>query len=173
MAETTDLTKFYSHIKQTDLARKHLWTINITEESLKEDMVIYGVSSNWPSKAINPVEVPYLGFTFKVPGVAKFDETWKITVRDSTEFSLRKKLSGWLDKIYSAETGEANYIANAFKDGTLFALKPDLTSGVEIIMEGMFPTNIGTVEYDYTSDGEVVTYDVEFAYQRWYIKGDE
>ena len=170
MAAATDLKKFYSHIKQTDLARKHLWTINISEEGLHDPMVIYAVSSNWPSKAINPVEVPYLGFTFKVPGVAKFDETWKVTVRDSTDFKLRKSLSGWLDKIYNAETGSADYTGSGFKEGTLFALKPDLSKSVEIIMEGMFPTSMGTVDYDYASDGEVVTYDVEFAYQRWKIK---
>lgn len=170
MSDTTDLKKFYSHIKQKDLARKHLWTINITEDDVKEDMILYGVSTSWPSKAINPVEVPYLGFTYKVPGVAKFDETWKVTVRDSADFRLRKKLSGWLDAIYNPETGEADYIGKAFKDGTLFALNPDLSASVEIIMEGMFPTSIGTIDYDYASDGEVITYDVEFAYQRWTIK---
>jgi len=37
-------------------------------------------------------------------------------------------------------------------------------------MDGMFPTSLGTVDYDYSSDGEVITYDVEFAYQRWRIK---
>ena len=171
MAETTDLTKFYSHIKQTDLARKHLWTINIAgEEGVQQDMVIYGVSSNWPSKAINPVEVPYLGFTFKVPGVAKFDETWKVTVRDSTDFALRGALSTWMGNIYSDQNGAADYVGEGFKEATLMALDPSLSASVEIIMEGMFPTSLGTVDFDYASDGEVVTYDVEFAYQRWYIK---
>ena len=170
MSDTTDLKKFYSHIKQKDLARKHLWTINITEDDVKEDMILYGVSTSWPSKAINPVEVPYLGFTYKVPGVAKFDETWKVNVRDSSDFVLRKKISGWIDKIYNSETGAGDYIGQAFKEGTLFALDPALAPKVEIVMEGMFPTSIGTVDFDYGSDGEVVTYDVEFAYQRWYIK---
>ena len=168
MAGDTDLTKFYSHIKSTDLARKHLWTINIPE--IGEDMVIHGVSTNWPSKSINPVEVPYLGFTYKVPGVAKFDETWKVTVRDSTDFALRGALDAWMGNIYNAKTGAADYIGEAFKEGTLFALDPGLTPQAEIVMEGMFPTAIGTVDFDYGSDGEIVTFDVEFAYQRWYIK---
>ena len=167
---TTDLTKFCASIKQKDLARKHLWTINIDSNGVKDDMVLYAVSTAWPAKSINPVEVPYLGFTFKVPGVAKFDDTWKVTVRDSTDFQLRKKLSGWLDKIYNPKTGKADYTGEGFKTGTLMALKPDLSSTVEIVMECMFPTSIGSVEYDYGSDGEVVSYDVEFAYQRWYIK---
>ena len=169
MADTTDLTKFYSHIKSTDLARKHLWTINIPEDT-SGDMVIYGVSTNWPSKSLNPVEVPYLGFTFKIPGVAKFDETWKVNVRDSSDFVLRKAISEWMGKIYNEETGAGDYIGEAFKEGTLMALDPSLKASAEIVMEGMFPTSIGTVDFDYSSDGEVVTYDVEFAYQRWYIK---
>jgi len=169
MAGDIDLTKFYSHIKATDLARKHLWTINIPDAG-KEEMVIYGVSTNWPSKAINAVDLPYLGFTYKIPGVTKFDETWKVNVRDSTYFVLRKKLSGWMDKIYDSETGKADYIGQAFKEVSLLALDPSLAPMVEMVMEGMFPTNIGTVDFDYGSDGEVVTYDVEFAYQRWYIK---
>jgi len=167
MSDTTDLTKFYSHIKQKDLARKHLWTINIDGQ---DELVLYAVSSAWPSKAVNPIEVPYLGFTFKVPGVAKFDETWKVTVRDSNDFSVRKKLSAWLDRLYNPKSGQANYTTEAFKEGTLFALKPDLSKSVEIVMVGMFPTSIGAVDYDYASDGEVITYDVEFAYQRWEVK---
>lgn len=164
------LDKFFSHLKATDLARKNLWIIDIPVTDIK----LYAVSSAWPSKASPHVEVAYLGFTFKAPGVQKFDENWKITVRDTPDFKIRTALSAWQDSIYNPANGQAVYTGDtAYKDLTLIALKPDLSEAVKIRMLGAFPANLTAVEYDFTSAGEVITFDVEFAYQRWDIVGTQ
>jgi hypothetical protein len=164
------LDKFFSHLKATDLARKHLWICDIPVSDIK----LYAVSSNWPGKTINPVEVPYLGFTYKIAGVQKFEESWKITVRDTPDFKIRKYMSKWMDSIYNPVTGQAVYTGDtAFKDLTLIALKPDLSEATKINMIGSFPINLGTVEYDFASPGEVITFDIEWAYQRWDIVGSQ
>jgi hypothetical protein len=159
--------QFWNQAKTTDLARMHLWTVVLPNRTGPE-AEFYCKSATWPSKKIGEIKAPFLGFDYKLPNTAKFDEPWTVRVRSDMGNEIRQRFSEWADSIYDWNSG-IGVTFDELEDAELVLLDTKLERTTKIRMEGMFPTNVGQIQYVYESNDSLVEFDVTFAFQGWNI----
>lgn len=127
-------------------------------------------ATSLPASTINAIEIPYFGRKIKIAGDRTFD-TWAVTVMNDEDFRIRHTMEQWHNQINSlqtnlnqnADSSPSNYKSTALvtqygKDGTELR---------RYKFNGIFPTEISTIDLDWDSTDQVETFSVTFAYD-WY-----
>lgn len=156
---------FYQQIKNTDLARLHLWEVYLPGR-FGEDSRFYIESTNWPEKSLGTIPVPFLGFEYKLPGTTKFSGTWNFNVRADMNYTIRDEFNDWLDEIYNYNTG-ASETFGRMEDASLALLDNKLRKTKEIKMVGCFPVSVGDIQFVQDQGETVVVFPVTLAFQWW------
>lgn len=129
-----------------------------------------------PSSSISAIEVPYFGRKIKVAGDRTF-ESWNITVINDEDFKIRHAMERWHNAINSLsgnlnQTGSSS--PNNYKSQALvkqYAKSDDQRPIREYKFYGIFPTEISTIDLDWSATDQIETFTVTFAYDWHEVTG--
>jgi len=131
-------------------------------------------ATSLPSSTINPIEIPYFGRKIKIAGDRTFD-TWPVTIMNDEDFRIRHTMEQWHNQINSLQT---NLNLNADSSPLNYKSTALVTqygkSGDELRrykFNGIFPTEISTIDLDWDSTDQIETFSVTFAYDWFEIDG--
>lgn len=162
---------FYKVAQTRDFARKFQFRVldvaNKGASVFDEDELVYATTATLPGKTIAAQEVPYNGFTFRVPSTVSYNnsESFNVTFYSDANVTARVKLENWIEETYSDATTTGDGIIHNDSTITLAQLDTKFDVLRTYKLFGVFPVQAGDIEYDMTSTGEIVTFQASFAYQ--------
>jgi hypothetical protein len=127
-------------------------------------------SASLPGSVIEAIAVPYMGRQIKIAGDRTFED-WSITVMLDKTYKLRQDLYDWHEQINATIGNNGPGSVSAYKsDATVQALNIDGSVAGSYKFVGMFPTNVGAVEFSADSNNAISECAVTLAYD-WYEPG--
>tara|TARA_E500000318_G_C3569248_1_gene217106 strand:- start:9746 stop:10324 length:579 start_codon:yes stop_codon:yes gene_type:complete len=162
---------FYKVAQSRDFARKFQFRIldvsNKGASVFDEDELVYATGATIPGKTIGAQEVPYNGFTFRVPGTVSYtnSEAFNITFYCDANTSTRIKMENWVEETFSDSTTTGDGVLHNNSTITLAQLDTQFEVLRTYKLFGVFPVTVGDLEYDMTNTGEILTFQGGFAYQ--------
>ena len=196
MASLKTITQFRSKL-QGGGARPNLFEVNINDfkftEWDNETFQFLCKAAALPSSNIAPVEIPFRGRTLKVAGDRTFD-TWAVTVINDEDFKLRSSFESWMNGISklsdaSGATNPNSYMGNATVNqlgrspegrfGNNNSGDGDASGGGAALeplrtyyFDGIFPTEVSSIDLSYESGDAIEEYTVTFQVQYWIVGSD-
>ena len=161
-------------------ARPSLYKVKINQGtsgvlSLSATETILVKAASMPASNITPLAVNYAGRAYKWQGFRTYD-IWTVTVINDESFSIRNKMMQWMRWISGQMDGErnSNYgpaaLGGSFGwfdgDATVTQLNTDGTEGKSYKMVHLWPTELGEIAVDWSSDA-IQEYTIGFAYDHW------
>ena len=127
-----------------------------------------------PASTVGTIEVPYFGRKIKIAGDRTFAE-WTVTIVNDEDFLIRNSMEEWMQSINS-------HLGNIRKFGaaspSLCKESADVTqfskTGVpirEYKFNGIFPTEVSTIDLDWNSTDAIEEFTVTFQYDYWEVSG--
>ena len=192
MASLKTITQFKSRLAGGG-ARPNLFEVNIDDFKYadnwdNETFQFLCKATAMPASTITPVEIPFRGRVLKVAGDRTFD-TWSVTVINDEDFKLRTSFEQWMNGIskLSDASGPSNpnsYMGNATVNqlgrspegrfGNAGTTGGDASGGGAALeplrtyyMDGIFPTEVSTIDLSYESGDAIEEYTVTFQVQYW------
>ena len=133
-------------------------------------------SASLPASTLQLIEVPYFGRTIKLAGERVFRD-WTITIMNDEDFALRDLFESWSNKINamlsnvqdSAPSNLLDYKVDSIEVLQYGKAGPGNDSGVirSYTFYGMFPTDVGQIQLDWSRGNQIETFDVTLAYDYW------
>lgn len=162
---------FYATAQNQEFARAFQFRVR-SLGPFTEDDLLYVETASLPGKEITNIQVPYMGLDFNVPGTTKYtgSEAWEITFRCDEGTNIRNKMEAWITEIFNDETSTGKYGVPT-EVATFDLLGKNLETLRRYQFIGLYPVNVGALEYDIKDGGEVVTMTATFAYQYWRLIG--
>lgn len=123
-----------------------------------------------PESILGTIQVPYFGRFVKYGGDRQF-QPWQVTIINDEDFAVRNAMEAWSNAINSHITNfrstPFDYKAQAQvtqfgKDGTVLR---------EYTFEGLFPTQISTIDLAWANESQIEEFSVTFEYDLWRISG--
>ena len=128
-------------------------------------------SAQFPASNIGVIEVPYRGRKIKTPGDRVFNE-WSISVLLDKENEMYDAFVGWMDGLNSHSNVEsAGQATNLRQDWTITSLAPDGTDNSEVVMKNCFPTEVGTVDFNWETTDTIAEFAVTMQFDYWTKSG--
>ena len=120
-----------------------------------------------PQSQIEEVPISFRGRILKIAGERSF-EPWSVTVLNDTDFGTRDAMERWMNGIngHTTNVGLVNPV-DYQADLIVEQLDRDGTSIKRYDFRGAFPTNVGEIDLDYDTAGQIEQFIVTFAYQYW------
>jgi len=196
MASLKTITQFKSRLAGGG-ARPNLFEVNINDFKFAQDwdnetFQFLCKATAMPASSITPVEIPFRGRILKVAGDRTFD-TWSVTVINDEDFKLRTAFEQWMNGISklsdaSGATTPNSYMGNASVNqlgrsttrfGNSNSGSDDASGGGTALeplrtyyMDGIFPTEVSTIDLSYESGDAIEEYTVTFQVQYWIAGSD-
>ena len=170
MSKVYSLNKFLHQMKRTGLRLG--FQFQVTVDKL-DDLQFYATATNLPGRTITAADVAYFGLNFKVSTNADWGGgEWTITARLDNNIDMKKKLERWMDEFadLSKNGGGTHKMTN-------YKVRIDLLDNTmkkitdTYVLVGVFPTSMGALSLD-QSAAEILTMDINLAYQYWYRAAD-
>jgi len=127
-----------------------------------------------PASTIGQIEVPYFGRKIKIAGDRTFAE-WTVTVINDEDFLIRNAMEQWMNSINS-HAGNIREFGSA--SPLLYKSNAQITqfskTGVpirEYTFNGMFPTEVSTIEMAWETTDAIEEFTVTFQYDFWEVTG--
>ena len=120
-----------------------------------------------PQSIIEEVPISFRGRILKIAGERSF-EPWSVTVLNDTDFGTRDAMERWMNGIngHTTNVGLVNPV-DYQADLIVEQLDRDGTSIKRYDFRGAFPVNLGEINLDYDTAGQIEQFEVVFAYQYW------
>jgi len=120
-----------------------------------------------PQSVIEEVPISFRGRILKIAGERSF-EPWSVTVLNDTDFGTRDAMERWMNGIngHTTNVGLVNPV-DYQADLIVEQLDRDGTSIKRYDFRGAFPVNVGEIDLDYDTAGQIEQFQVVFAYQYW------
>jgi hypothetical protein len=127
-----------------------------------------------PESTLGVIEIPYFGRKVRLAGDRTFG-TWTVQVMNDEDFLVRNAIESWSNQI---NTLQGNL--RAFGAASPLLYKSDATvtqfskTGVpirEYSFRGIFPTEISTIDLDWSTTDQIEEFSVTFAYDWWEVSG--
>jgi len=122
-----------------------------------------------PAASMTSIEIPYFGRKIKVAGERSFDN-WTLTIMNDEDFKVRSLFEKWSNALNSLETnirggglGAENYKADL--DVIQYAKDGEIIRAYTVI--GAFPTDVSSIDVNWSSTGTVQTFSATLAYDYW------
>ncbi len=158
-------------------ARPTLFQVELTNpvNNESDDVARFLIrATTLPSSTINPIEIPYFGRKIKIAGDRTFD-TWAVTVMNDEDFRIRHTMEQWHNQINSlltnlnlnADSSPSSYKSTALV--TQFGKNGEQLRRYKF--NGIFPTEISTIDLDWDSTDQIENFSVTFAYDWFEIDG--
>jgi len=127
-----------------------------------------------PASTLGQIEVPYFGRKIKIAGDRTFAE-WTVTVINDEDFLIRNAMEQWMNTINS-HAGNIREFGSA--SPLLYKSNAQITqfskTGVpirEYTFNGMFPTEVSTIEMAWETTDAIEEFTVTFQYDFWEVSG--
>ena len=196
MASLKTISQFRSKLAGGG-ARPNLFEVNINDfkfsEWDNETFQFLCKAAALPSSNITPIEIPFRGRLLKVAGDRTFD-TWTVSVINDEDFKLRSSFENWMNGISklsdaSGATEPNSYMGNATVNqlgrspegrfGNANSGNGDASGGGAALeplrtyyFDGIFPTEVSSIDLSYESGDAIEEYTVTFQVQYWIIGSD-
>ena len=132
----------------------------------KASMLVKGAQI--PASTIGVIPVPFRGRQLKVSGDRTF-EPWTVTVINDANFTVRKALEKWSEKIqnHNFALGET-FLERYFQDLTVRQLDRDGKNLRTFKVFSAWPSSMSAIELDFGANDTVEEYQVTFEFQFWH-----
>ena len=129
---------------------------------------IFVKSAQFPSSNIGTIEIPWRGRKIKMPGDRTFNE-WTISVSMDDEHQLHAAFTEWSNSLNSHTNVESAGVGTNLKnDWTITALGADgVPNGSDIIMVGCWPSEVGTVDFNWETTDTIAEFSVTMQFDYW------
>lgn len=169
------IRNFYAQATQKDFSRNFQMRVIDLGGILNQNDNVFITTAALPGYAVTNVTTPFMGLVFNIPGSATFpgSESWAVTFRCDQQLNIRQKLVNWQTTIFNAFPNSAgqstgNYAPKGIESVAKLVIHDRDGQAIRAIqLIGVWPVNIGNIDYDQTGAGEVVTLPVTLAYQWW------
>ena len=160
-------------------ARPSLYKVKInysvdTSFSVESPQNLLVKATALPGSTIAPLTVNYAGRAYKWQGFRTYDN-WTVTVINDEDFGIRNKMAEWMRYLAGEMDGERGptygdptLSMGGYFDGdaTVTQLGADGTDKVSYQMHNLWPTELGEIAVDWSSDA-IQEYTIGFAYDYW------
>ena len=127
-------------------------------------------ATSLPASTIGAIEIPYFGRKIRVAGDRTFDQ-WQVQIMNDEDFAIRHTMELWHNSINSLQTNlnqtgdnsPSNYKSTAIV--TQFGKAGEARRTYKF--NGIFPTEISTIDLDWDATDQIENFSVTFAYD-WY-----
>ena len=135
-------------------------------------------STTIPPSTIEPVEVPFFGRNFRLPGGRTFDD-WSTMITNDEDFKVRDFFEQWSDGINGHSTNKAqNNLSTIAQGGGVLGgtyttdarvtqYGKDGNAVREYKMIDAWPHTIGEISLDWAENGTVEEFEVTWAFSWW------
>ena len=172
MADIKQTIKDFYKVAQTrDFARDFQFRVlDVSNKGVSvftEDDLVYATAASLPGKTIATKDVPYNGFTFRIPGTVSYTDSDSFTIDfycDATT-QARIAMENWITETFNDETSVGDGLLHDNSTITLVQLDTKLEPIRTYKLHGVFPTDCGNISYSMSGDGEVATVTITLAYQ--------
>lgn len=167
---------FYKQAVARDFSRDfQMRVISIGPGVLNQNDNVFITTQQLPGYAIHNHPVPFMGLSFNVPGGGHFpgSDSWTVNFRCDQQLQIREKLITWQQSVFNAfpdTPGESTgaygpkYTESVAKL-TVFDRDGNEVRGIRLV--GVYPVDIGAIDYDNTGTGDLVNLVATIAYQWW------
>ena len=125
-----------------------------------------------PDIAMNFIAVPFRGRNIQYPGDRSDPGDWTTTFYNDTDFMVRNAMERWHNGIndFANNTGAVN---SADYQTDLFVEQLDRDDVVlkSYIFRNSFPTTVGSIGLDVTTNNAIEQFDITFKYQHFEASG--
>lgn len=123
-----------------------------------------------PESTVGTIQVPYFGRVVKYGGDRQFGQ-WTVQVINDEDFAVRNAMEAWSNSINSHITNfrSAPFDYKAQAQVTQFGKDGSILR--EYTFEGLFPTQISTIDLAWAAQDQIEEFSVTFEYDLWRISG--
>jgi hypothetical protein len=146
-----------------DFGRANRFMVQITRLDGNK-MKFHCKSASLPGSVIEAIAVPYMGRQIKIAGDRTYED-WNVTIMLDKTYQIRQDLYDWHEQINATEGNTGPGSVSAYKSEAMVqALAIDGSVSKTYKFVGMFPTNVGAVEFSADSNNTVSECAVALAY---------
>ena len=122
------------------------------------------MSTSIPGSNLGVIEQPFRGRQLKLPGDRTYDE-WEATFVNDTSFGIHTAFQNWHNAMnqYNSNTGLENP-GDALSTVSVYQLDNQDNRIKEVVIKLAWPSVIGPIELDQSSNDVLETFSVTFAY---------
>lgn len=133
-----------------------------------EKITLNAKATTIPPSTIEPVEVPFGGRTFRLPGGRTFDD-WGITVTNDEDFIVRDFFEQWNNAINGHESNLSSIssLASYVQDCEVHQYSKAGSLIRKYVMKQAWPHTIGETSLDWAENGTIQEFEVTFAFSWW------
>lgn len=171
--DTYGIENFYNTAATNDFARQNLFrVVSLGGVRFTSDELLYLTTAQLPAKAINNVQVPFMGLKFNVPGTVNYpgSEGWTVKFRVPQNLSIRRKFEDWQKSVFddSTSTGAYNVPSKDASNQIVIVLIDKNGNPLRTYtLFGAWVQQVGALALDVTTAGEIIEQEVTIAYQYW------
>lgn len=165
------IQNFYAAAQNMEFARDFQFRIRSLGPFTENDL-LYLKTATLPNKAITNKQVPYMGLQFNIPGSVTYpgSDSWAVKFWADEPMNIRNKLESYIKEIFNDETSTGKYgVPTELATMDLLGKNMETLRRYQFI--GIYPKEIGTIEYDIGGSGEPKEFTATFAYQYWRLIG--
>lgn len=161
------IQNFYAAAQAQEFARDFQFRVRTLGPFVENDL-LYVTTTTLPGKEITNQPVPFMGLEFNVPGSVKYtgSNSWVINFRCDEGLNIRNKMENWMKEIFDDETSTGKYGVPT-EQASMDLLGKDLEPIRRYNFVGIYPVNLGAIDYNIEGEGEPRTFEATFAYQFW------
>ena len=129
-------------------------------------------SAQLPGMTLGEVAVPFRGRVIYVAGDRPEFETWTVSVLNDTDFMVRNAMERWNNGInYLANNTGVNNPADYQTDLFVEQLDRDDVVLKSYIFRSAYPSSVGTIDLNVTTNDTIETFDIVWRYQHFEASG--
>ena len=129
-------------------------------------------ASNLPASNLQEIAVPFRGRNIYITGDRPAPEQWSVTVYNDTDFMIRNAMELWQNGINSYVDNTGLVAPSDYQtDLTVEQLDRDDTVLKSYIFRNSFPTTVGSIGLDVTTNNAIEQFDITFKYQHFEASG--
>lgn len=135
--------------------------------NITEKLVVLSKSASLPEHKIGTEEIKFKGRPVIIKKQLDLGSTYTVSVYEESTMKVRKILDRWIDMGDKLGYGGSENYNNG--NIQIYQLDGDNNPIYGVEFYDVFLTSLGAISFDGTSSGEVITYDLNFAYSGWDI----
>jgi hypothetical protein len=169
------ISDFYTQVQAKDFARQFQFrVVEMANTNFGEDTFVYLQTGNLPGRAINNVQVPFMGLNFNVPGTASYpgSESYAVTFLCDQNYNIRSVLENATFNTFDDGTSTGNY--NIARNSSVISLDLLGKGGSgnvvrQYTLYGAYVVSVGESTYTLGDNGTLQTIPAVLAYQYWRV----
>jgi hypothetical protein len=168
-----NIADFYRAVQKNDFARQFQFrVVQLANTNFNEEQFVYLETATLPGRAINNVQVPFMGLNFNVPGTATYpgSESYQVTFRCDQNYNIRAVLENATFNTFDDGTSTGDYnIARNSSVITLNLLGKNGSTIRQYTLYGAYVVSLDANQYSLGDAGAIVTIPTTLAYQYWRV----